>query len=181
MLLLKCFNQYVSKFGKVTSGHGTGKGQISLQFQRRTMPKNAQNYCRIALISHDCKAMLKTLQSRHQHYMNRELPEVQAGFRNGRRIRDQIANIHQIIEKTIEFQKNIYFCFFDDAKDFNCVDHKKLWKIFKEMEITGHIMYLLRNLYAGQEATSRTGHGNNELVQNWERSMSRVYTVTLLI
>ena len=102
------------------------------------------------------KVMLKILQARLQQYMNRELPDVQAGFRNGRGTRDQIANIRWIIEKAREFQKNIYFCFFDYTKAFDCVDHNKLWKILKEMEITDHLICLLRNLRAGQEATVRT-------------------------
>ena len=90
--------------------------------------------------------------------MNRELPDVQAGFRKGRGTRDQIANIRWIVEKAREFQKNIYFCFIDYAKAFDCVDHNKLWKILKEMGIPDHQTCLLRNLYAGQEATVRTGH-----------------------
>ena len=90
--------------------------------------------------------------------MNREFPDVQAGFRKGRGTRDQIANIHWIIEKAREFQKNIYFCFIDYAKAFDCVDHNKLWKILKEMRIPDHLICLLRNLYAGQEKTVRTGH-----------------------
>ena len=97
--------------------------------------------------------------------MNRELPDVQAGFRKGRGTRDQIANIHWIIKKAGEFQKNIYFCFIDYAKAFDCVDHKKLWKILKEMRIPGHLICLLRNLYAGQEATVRTGHGTIDWFQ----------------
>ena len=97
--------------------------------------------------------MLKVLQARLQQYMNCELPDVQTGFRKGRGTRDQIANIHWIIEKAIEFQKNIYFCFIDCAKAFDCVDHNKLWKILKEMGIPDHLTCLLRNMYAGQEAT----------------------------
>ena len=103
--------------------------------------------------------MLKILQARFQQFMNRELPDIQAGFRKGRGTRDQIANIHWIIEKAREFQKNIYFCFIDYAKAFDCVDHNKLWKILKEMGVSDHLTCLLRNLYAGQEATVRTGHG----------------------
>ena len=103
--------------------------------------------------------MLKILQARLQQYVNREPPDVQAGFRKGREIRDQIANIHCIIEKAREFQKNIYFCFIDYAKAFDCVDHNKLWKILNEMGMPDHLTCLLRNLYAGQEATVRTGHG----------------------
>ena len=97
-----------------------------------------------------------------QWYMNHELPDIQAGFRKGR---GQIVNICWIIEKAKEFQKNIYFCFIDYAKDFDCVDHNKLWKILKEMEIPDHLTCLLRNLYAGQEATVRTGHGTTEWFQ----------------
>ena len=105
--------------------------------------------------------MLKILQARLQQYMNCELPDVQSGFRKGRGTRDQIANIHWIIEKARKFQKNIYFCFIDYAKAFDCVDHNKLWKILKEMGIPDHLVCLLRNLYAGQEATVRTGHGTD--------------------
>ena len=97
--------------------------------------------------------------------MNRELPAVQTGFRKGRGTRDQIANIRWITEKAREFQKNIYFCFSDYAKAFDCVDHKKLWKILKEMGIPVHLTCLLRNLYAGQEATVRTGHGTTDWFQ----------------
>ena len=103
--------------------------------------------------------MLKILQDRLQQYMNHELPDVQAGFRKGRGTRDQIANICWIIEKAREFQKNISFCFIDYAKAFGCVNHRKLWKILQEMGIPDHLTCLLRNLYAGQEATVRTGHG----------------------
>ena len=97
--------------------------------------------------------------------MNCELPDVQAGFRKGRGTRDQIANIHWIIKKAREFQKNIYFCFIDYAKAFDCVDHNKLWKILKEMGIPDHLTCILRNLYAGQEATVRTGHGTKKWFQ----------------
>src|SRR5574337_904503 len=109
--------------------------------------------------------MLKILQARLQQYVNRELPDVPAGFRKGRGTRDQIANILWIIEKAKEFQKNIYFCFIDYAKAFNCVDHNKLWKILKEMEIPDHLTCFLRNLYVGQEATVRTGHGTIDWFQ----------------
>ena len=109
--------------------------------------------------------MLKILQVRLQQYVNQELPDVQGGFRKGRRTRDQIANILWIIEKAREFQKNIYFCFIDYTKAFDCVDHNKLWKILKEMGIPGHLTCLLRNLYAGQEATVRTGHRTKDWFQ----------------
>ena len=104
-------------------------------------------------------AMFNIFQMRLQQYVKQELPDIQARFRKGRGTRDQIANIHWIIEKVREFQRNIYFCFIDYAKDFDCVDHHKLWKILKEMEIADHLICLLRNLYAGQEATIRTRHG----------------------
>ena len=118
----------------------------------------------IALISHANKVMLKILQARlQQHYMNHELPDVQAGFRKGRRTRDQIANIHWIIRKAREFQKNI--CLIDYAKDFGCVDHNKLWKILQEMGIPDHLTCLLRNLYTSREATVRTEHGTTDWFQ----------------
>ena len=103
--------------------------------------------------------MLKILQARLQQYVERELPDVQAGFRQGRRTRDQIANIRWIMENARAFQQNIYFCFIDYAKTFGCVDHNKLWKILQEMGIPEHLTCLLRNLYEGQEVTVRTGHG----------------------
>ena len=103
--------------------------------------------------------MLKIFQARLQQYVNHELPDVQAGFRKGRGTRDQIANIRWIIEKAKEFQKNIYFCLIDYSKTFDWVDHNKLWKILQEMGMPDHLTCLLRNLYSGQEATVRTGHG----------------------
>ena len=127
--------------------------------------KECSNYCTIALISHASKVMLKILQAWLQQYVNCELPDVQAGFRKGRGTRDQIANIRWMIEKAREFQKNIYFCFIDFGKAFHCVDHNKLWKILKEMGIPDHLTCLLRNLYAAQEATVRTGHGTTDWFQ----------------
>ena len=158
MMLWKCCTQYVSKFGKLSSGHRIGKGQFSFQSQRNAMPKNAQTTAQLHS-PHTSKVMLKILQARLQQYVNQELPEVQAGFRKGRETRGQIANIHWIIEKAREFQKNIYFCFIDYTKAFDCVNHNKLWKNLQEMGIPDHLTCLLRNLYAGQEATVRTRHG----------------------
>ena len=109
--------------------------------------------------------MFKILQARLQQYMNSELPDVQAGFRKGRGSTDQIANMHWIIKKAKEFQRNIYFCFIDHAKAFDCVDHNQLWKILQEMGITDHLTCLLRNLYAGQGATVRIGHGTTDWFQ----------------
>ena len=109
--------------------------------------------------------MFKILQTRLQQYVNCELPDIQAGFRKDRGTRDQIANIRWIIKKAGEFQKNIYFCFIDYVKAFDCVDHNKLWKVLKEMGIPDHMTYLLRNLYAGLEATVRTGYGTTDYFQ----------------
>ena len=141
---------------------------------------NSDNTIPHTLISHTSKVMLKILQARLQQYVNHELPDVQAGFRKGRGTRDQIANIHWIIEKAREFQKSIYFCFIDYAKALDCVDHNKLWKILKEMGIPDHLTCLLRNLNAGQEATVRTGHGTTDWFHR-KRNTSRLYIVTLLI
>ena len=123
------------------------------------MPKNVQT---TALISHFSKVMIKILQARLQQYMNHEFPDVQAAFGKGRGTRDQTANIRWIIEKAREFQKNIYFCFIDYANAFDCVDHNKLWNILQEMGIPDHLTCLL---YAGQEATVRTGHGTTDWFQ----------------
>ena len=109
--------------------------------------------------------MLKILQARLQQCVNHELPDVQADFKKGRGTRDQIASIHWIVEKAREFQKNIYFCFIDYAKAFDCVDHNKLWKILKDMGIPDHLICLLRNLYVSQEATVRTGHRTTDWFQ----------------
>ena len=122
-------------------------------------------YRTVALISLASKVMLKILQARLQQYVNRELPDVQAGFRKDRGTTDHIANVRWIIEKAREFHKNIYFCFIDYVKAFDCVDHNKLWKILQEMGIPDHLTCLLRNLYAGQEATVRTGHGKTDWFQ----------------
>ena len=123
------------------------KRSASNPIPKKGNAKECSYYHTIALISHATEAMLKILQARLQQYMNHECPDIQAGFRKGRGTRDQIANIHWIIEKAREFQKNIYFCFIS----FDCVDHNKLWQILKEMGIPDHLTCLLRNLYAGQE------------------------------
>ena len=135
------------------SAVATGLEKVSFH----SNPKERQCQ-RMLKLPHNC-THLKILQARLQQYMNHELLDVQAGFRKDRGTRDQIANISWIIKKAREFQKNVYFCFIDYAKAFDCVDHKKLWKILKEMGIPDHLTCLLRNLYAGQEATVRTGHG----------------------
>ena len=125
------------------------KRSVFIPIPKKGNPKECSNFHTIALISNSTKAMLKILQARVQQYVNHELPDIQTGLRKGRGTRDQIANIHWIIEKAREFQKNIYFCFTDYAKAFACVDHNKLWKILKQMGMPDHLTCLLRNLYAG--------------------------------
>ena len=142
---------------------------VFIPISKKGNAKECSNYHTVALISHASKLMLKILQARLQQCVNDELPT-----------RDQIANIHWIIKKAREFQINIYFCFNDYAKAFDFVDHKKLWKILQEMGIPDHLTCFLRNLFAGQEATFRTGQGTR-LVSNQERSLSRLYILTLLI
>ena len=145
---------------------------IFIPIPKQGNAKECSNYRTVALISHADKVMLKILQVRLQQYMNRELPDVQAGFRKHRGTRDQMANILWTIEKAREFQKNIYFCFIDYAKAFDCVGHNKLWKILKEMGIPDHLTCLLRNLYAGQEATVRTGHGTTTMYTSGSPALS---------
>jgi len=141
------------------------KRSVVIPIPKKRNVKECSNYHAIALISHASKVMLKILQDRLQQYINHELPDVQAGFRNSRGTRDQIANIRWIIKKAREFQKNIYFCSIDYDKAFDCVDYNKLWKILKEMGILDHMTCLLRNLYAGQEARVRTGIGTTDWFQ----------------
>ena len=138
---------------------------VFIRIPKKCNAKECSSYRTIALISHASKVMLKILQARLQQYVNHEIPGVLAGFRKGRGTRDQIANICWIIEKAREFQKNIYLCFIDYAKAFNCVDQNELWKILKEMGIPDQLTCLLRNLYAGQEATVRSGHGTTDCFQ----------------
>ena len=141
------------------------KRPVCIPIPKKGHAKECSDYHTIALISHASKEVLKILQARLQQYMNCELPDVQAGFRKGRGTRDHIASIHWIMEKAREFQKNIYFCFIDYAKAFDCVDHNKLWKILKKIGISDHLTCLLRNLYAGQETTVRTGHRTTDWLQ----------------
>ena len=167
-MLLKCYTQYVSKFGKLSRGHRTGKGPVSFQSQRKTKTKNllTTNYCTVALISHASKVMLKILQARLQQQVNQELPDVQAGFRKGRGTIDQIPSICWITEKARELHKNIYFCFIDYTNAFYfSMDHNKLRKILQEMETPDRLTCLLRNLYAGQGAPARTGHRTTDSLE----------------
>ena len=138
----------------------TGLEKVSFHSNpRKGNAKECLIDCTIALISYASKVMLKILQARLHQDINCELPDIQAGFRKGKGTRDQIVNIHWIIKKAREFQKNTHLCFIDYAKAFDCVDHNKLWKILQEMGIPDHLTCLLRSLYAGQEATVRNGHG----------------------
>ena len=141
------------------------KRSVFIAIPRKDNAKEFSNCCTISFISHISKVMLKILQARLQQYMNRELPDIQAGFKNGRGTRDQTAKIHWIIKKARAFQKNIYFCFIDYTKPFNCVDHNKLWEILKELGLPNCLTCVLRNLYAGQETTVRTGHGTMDCFQ----------------
>ena len=141
------------------------KRSVFIPIPKKGNAKESSKYLTTALISHASKVMLKILQARLQQYVNHELSDVQTGFRHSRETKNQIANIPWIIEKATEFQKNIYFCFIDYAKAFDCVDHKQLWKILKEMGIPDHLTCLLRNLYAGQEAAVRTGRGTTDWFQ----------------
>ena len=138
------------------------KRSVFIPIPKKGNAKECSNYHTIALISHASKVMLKILQARLQKYMNHELPDVQVGFTKGRGTRNQVASVRRIIEEARKFQKKIYFCFIDDAKAFDCVDHNSLWKILKEMGIPDHITRLLRNVYAGQEATVRSRHGTTD-------------------
>ena len=174
-MLLRCCIQYVSKFGKLNSGHKTGKCKFFVPIPKKGDAKECSNCHTIVLISHISKVMLKILQARLQQYVNWELSDVQVGFRSSRGTRDQIANIHWIMEK-VRNQKNIYFY----TEVFDCVDHNKLWKTLNEMGIPQHITCLLRNMCADR-SNSKNWTWNNGLVQNWERSMSRLYFVILLI
>jgi len=162
---VKVLHSKCQQIGKTQQWPQDWKRLVFVPIPKKGNAKESSNYRTIGLISHASKVMLKMLQARLQQYMNCELPDVQAGFRKGRRTRNQIANICLIIKKAREFQKNIYSCFIDCAKAFDCVDHDKLWTILKEMGIPDHLTCLLRNLYAGQEATVRTGHGTTDWFQ----------------
>ena len=179
--ILKVLHSTCQQIWKTQQWPQDWKRSVFIPIPKKGNAKECSKYCTIALISHTSKVMLKILQATLQQYVNRELPDVQAGFRKDRGIRDQIANIRWIMEKAKEFQQNIYFCIIDYAKAFDCVDHNKLWKILNEMGRPDHLICLLRNLYAGQEATVRNWTWNNRLVPNSKRSTSSLYLVTLLI
>ena len=167
MMLLKCCiqyasTQYASQIWKSQQWPQNWKRSVFIPIPKKGNVKECSNYCTVVLISHASKVMFKIFQARLQQYVNLELPHVQAGFRKSRGTRDKIVSICWIIEKAWEFQKNIFFCFIDYPKAFDCVHHNKLWKILKEMGIPDHLTCLLRNLYAGQEATVWIGHGTTD-------------------
>ena len=147
---------------------------VFIPIPKKGNDKKCSNYCTIALISHASKVRLKILPARLQQYMNRELPDVQAGFRKAEEPDIKLPTSTGSSKKQ-EFQKTIYFCLIDYAKTFDCVDHNKLWKILKEMGIPDHLTCLLRNLYAGQEATVRTGHGTTDGFQIGKEYVKAVY------
>ena len=159
---VKVLHSICQKIWKTQQWLQDWKRSVFISIPKKGNVQECSNYCTTALISHTSEVMLQVLQARLQQYVNHEVPDVQAGFRKGRRTRDQIANICWLIQKARQFQKNIYFCSIDYAKAFDCVDHNKLWKIIQEMGIPDHLICLLRNLYAGQESTVRTGHGTKD-------------------
>ena len=162
---VKVLNSICQQIWKSQKSPQDWKRSVFIPIPKKVNAKECSNYHTFALISHTYTVVLKILQARLQQYVNRELPDVQAGFRKGKWTRDQIANICWIIEKAREFQTNIYFCFIDYTKAFDSVDLNKLWKILKEMGIPDHLTCLLRKLYAGQEATVRTRHGTTDWFQ----------------
>ena len=162
---VKVLYSICQQFWKTQQWPQDWKRSVFIPIPKKGNAKECSNYRTIALVSHSSKVMFKILQARLQQYVNCELPDVHTGFRKGRGTRDQIVNIRWIMEKAREFQKNIYFCFIDYAKAFDCVDHNKLWKILQEMGIPDHLTCLLSNLYAGQEAIVRTEHGTTDWFQ----------------
>ena len=150
-MLFKVLLPIFQQFRKLSSGHRTGKGQFLFQSQRKSVPRNVQTAGQLHSFHMLVRLCSKSFQLGFN--MNQELPDMQAWFRKGRGTRDQIANICWIIKKARELQKNIYFCFIDCAKAFDCVDHNTLWKILKEMGIPDHLTCLIRNLYVGQKAS----------------------------
>ena len=179
-MLWKCCTQYASKFGKLSSGHRNGKVCFFIPSPKKGNAKECSNYCTVALISHASKVMLKIPLSRFHSTRTMNFQMFKLVLEKAEEPEIKLPTSAGIMQKAREFQKNIYFCFIDCAKAFDCVDHNKLWKILKMMGILDHLICLLRNLYAVQEATVRTTW-NNRMVPNRKRSMWRLYIVTLLI
>ena len=174
---MKVLHSICQQIWETQQGPQDWKRSVFIPIPKKGNLKECSNYRTIALISHASKVMLKILQARLQQHVNCELTDVQVGFRKAEEPEIKLPTSAGSLKKQ-EFQKNIYFSFIDYAKAFDCVGHNKFWKILQEMGIPDHLTCLLRNLYAGQEATVRTGRG---LVPNQERSSSRLYIVTLLI
>jgi len=166
-MLWKCCTQYASELGKLSSDHRTGKGWFSFQSQRKAMRKNVQNYCTIALILHASKVMLKIILARLQQYMNQEFPDIQAEFRKARGTRDQIANIRGSQKKEENSRKSPTSASLTTLNPLT-VWITTNWKFLKEMGIPDHLTCLLKNLYAGQEETIRTGHGTMDWFKIWK-------------
>ena len=164
MVLWKCCTQYASKFGKLSSGHGTGKDQFSFQSQRKAMPK-CSNYHTIALISHASKVMLKILQARRQQYVNMNFQMFKLVLEKAEEPEIKLPTSAGSSKKQESSRRTSISALLTMLKPLNCVDHNKLWKILKEMGIPDHLTCLLRNLYAGQEATVKTGHGTTDWFQ----------------
>ena len=178
MILWKCCTQYASKTGKLSSDHRTRKGQFSFQFQRKAIPKNVWTTAQLHS-SHDSKILLKLLQAQFQQFMNQELPDVQAGFRKGRGTRYQIANIHWIIEKARVPKKHLLLLYWL-CQTLDCVDHNKLWKILRDGNTRPPDLPPETSVWRSR-SNSWNWTWNIGLVPNWERSTSRLCTVTLLI
>ena len=159
---MKVLNSVCQQIWKTHQWPQARKRSVFIPIPKKGNAKECSNYCTIALISHASKVMLKILLARLQQYVNCEFPDVQAGFRKSRGTKDQIANIRWINDKAREFQKNIYFCFIEYVKAFDCVDHNKLWKILQKIGLPDHLTCLPTNLYSCQEAIARTGHGTTD-------------------
>ena len=174
MMLWKFCTQHATKFGEFSTDHRTEKCQFSLQSQRKTMSKNSPT---TALISHATKLMLKILQAMLQRYINRELPDIQVGFRKGRGTKSKLPTTTRSLKNQDSSRRNLFMFYWD----FDCVDYNKCWKILKQMGIPDHLTCLLRNLYAGQEATVRTGNRTTDWFQIGKGVPQGCIIVTLLI
>ena len=172
---MKVLHSICQQIWKIQQWPQDWKRSVLIPISKKGNAKECSNYHTISLISHTSKVMFKLLQARLQQYVNHELPDVQAEFTKGRGTRDQIANSHWLISKAREFQKNIYIWFIAYAKAFDCVDHNKLWKILQEMGILDLLTCLLGNLYAGQEATVRTGHETQTGFKSGKENVKAVY------
>ena len=177
---IKVLDSICQKIWKTQQCPQDQKRSVFIPIPKNGSPKECSNYHASVFISHASKVLLKILQARLQQFVNWKISVVQSGFRKGRGTRDQLANIHQIIEKANKFQKNIYFCFTGYIKAFNCVDHNKLWKILKETGIRPPYLPPVKPI-SRSRSNSQNRTWNNGLFQSWERCTSRLYIITLLI